>query len=91
MLHDRRNDAEFVQAIQAVRQELAAAKDRVRETYPSARIRWLVESSLWAVVDVRTGETLEVTSRIEDIAIGRRSLRPKPQSGTHRRLDQEDE
>jgi hypothetical protein len=91
MLHDRRNDPEFVQAIGAVRQQLAAAKDRIREAYPDARIRWLVETSQWAVVDVRSGETLEVSSRIEDVANGRRSLRPKPQSGTHRRLDRDDE
>jgi hypothetical protein len=91
MLHDRRNDPEFVQAIDAVRQELAAAKDRVREAYPHARIRWLVETSLWAVIDLRSGETIEVSSKIEDVANGRRSVRPKPQSGTHRRLDRDKE
>jgi hypothetical protein len=91
MLHDRRNDPEFVQAIEAVREQLAAAKDRVREAYPHARIRWVVETSLWAVVDLRTGETIEISSRIEDVASGRRSVRPKPQSGTHRKLDRDEE
>ncbi len=86
MLHDRRNDAEFVQAMDAVRQQLAAAKDRVRELYPHARIRWVVERSLWAVIDLFTGETIESSTRLEEIAVSRASSRPKPLSGTHRRI-----
>ena len=90
MLHDQKHNAELARSIEAIRKQLAQAKQRVKAIYPGARIRWIVEARIWAVVHPTTRETLESSPSLDDLAKGEAGVRGKPMSGTHRRHDDDD-
>jgi hypothetical protein len=87
MLHDRRHDREFVESIETIRKELASAKRRVERRHPGARIRWVVESATWTVIDPDTRESLDAARSLADLAASDRAPTPQPMSGTYRNTD----
>src|SRR4029077_5157762 len=90
MLHDQKHNAELARTIEAIRKQLAQAKQRVKAIYPGARIRWIVEARTWAVVHPKTRETLEASASLDELATGEGAVGGKPMSGTHRRADDDD-
>jgi hypothetical protein len=87
MLHERRHDREFVESIETIRRQLVRAKDRVLVRHPGARIRWVLETSTWVVIDPETREALDSAQSLDELASANRAGNPQPASGTHLRLD----
>lgn len=87
MLHDRRGDPELERSIATIRRQLAGAKERVSLLYPGARIRWIVETREWAVIDGTTREPIEASPSLDELATHTPKSVRKPPSGTYRQAD----
>jgi hypothetical protein len=87
MLYEGRGDEELARALNKIRAQLSRAKDRVRVLYPNARIRWVLESRTWMVLDMDTRETIEMSSSLDQLATGQSVSMRHPQSGTHWHTD----
>jgi hypothetical protein len=90
MLYDRSDDKEFGRSLKAVRAQLSRANERVKAIYPNARIRWMLKTCCWIVVDPVTRETFEASSSLDELATGGPVTTGHPHSGTHRHTDDDE-
>jgi hypothetical protein len=87
MLHERSHDRAFVESIETIRRQLVQAKARVFARHPGARIRWVVETATWVVIDPESREALDSARSLDELVSMNRAANPQPASGTHLRLD----
>jgi hypothetical protein len=90
MLHNLRDDRALLRSLGEIRKQLADAKERVRAVYPNARIRWIVESSTWAVIDPASGEVVEASPSLDQLGTAEAAAFGKPESGTLEQFDDGD-
>ena len=89
MLHDTRHDPEFGGSPDAIRRQLDRAKARVKLRYPNGRIRWVLKTCNWVVVDADTGEIFETSGVLDSVATGEAMAIGHPESGTHCLVERE--
>jgi hypothetical protein len=86
-LHDRRGDPELEQSIATIRKQLASAKERVSALYPGARVRWVLETRLWVVIDANSRQPIEASGSLDALATDAPGSGRRPASGTYRQTD----
>lgn len=88
-MHDRKGDEELERTIGAIRAQLARAKQRVAAHYPRGRIRWVLETREWVVIDLATCERIESSRSLDELATRPPSSAKVPESGTYYRPEKE--